>query len=75
MMRLREVVPGSQWLMRCLDDLHWWHERVFAWPITNTRWVVRTGDGDQFNENLGQQWQVPRRRFLGDSLEKKCKNV
>ena len=24
-----------------------------AWPITNTRWVVRTGDADQYDENLG----------------------
>ena len=39
--------------MRYPDDLDWWKERVFAWPITNTRWVVRTGDGDQYDENLG----------------------
>ena len=58
-MRLREdvgnahLVPGSRWLVRYQDDLDWWHERVFAWPITNTRWVVRTFDGDQYDENLG----------------------
>ena len=59
MMRLREdvgnalLMPGSRWLLRYPDDLDWWHERVFAWPITNTRWVVRTGDGDEYDENLG----------------------
>ena len=59
MMRLREdvgnarLVPGSRWLVRYPDDPDWWHEWVFACPITNTRWVVRTGDGDQYDENLG----------------------
>ena len=39
--------------MRYPDDPDWWHERVFGWPITKSRWVVRTGDGDQYDENLG----------------------
>ena len=48
------LVPGSRRLVRYPDDLDWWHERVFAWLITNTRRVVRTDDGDQYDENLGE---------------------
>ena len=46
MMRLREdvgnarLVPGSRGLVGYPDDLDWWHEQFFAWPITDSRWVV-----------------------------------
>ena len=59
MIRLREdvgnarQVPGSRWLVRYPDDPDWWNQRVFAWPITTTRWVVRTADGDQYDEAFG----------------------
>ena len=76
--------------MRYPDDPDWWHERVFAWPITNTLFlVVRTADGDQYDENLGdmkgwRRWAkvadtqtalCRSSRFLVESLEMRCKNV
>ena len=43
-------ILGSRWLVRYQNDPDRWHERVFAWPITTNRWVVRTADGDQYDE-------------------------
>ena len=81
MIRLREDagnarrMPGSRWLVKYQDDPDWWHERVFACPITTNRWVVWTADGDQNDEAFGNYEKMVPWTTVADARTVSCRNA
>ena len=49
--RTQGVAPGRRVLLYCPGDKVW-HERLLLWPVTPTRWVIITPDGDLYDEDL-----------------------
>ena len=47
------AIPGSRLLVYFEDDPGWGHERLVTWPLTSERLLVLTGDGDHYDEAVG----------------------
>ena len=47
-------------LARFSTDPGWHHERILCWPVSRTRWVILTGDGDLYDESLKDyaEWMI-----------------
>ena len=41
-------------------DPGWHHERILLWPVSRSRWVILTGDGDLYDESLNDyaEWTI-----------------
>ena len=47
------AIPGSRLLVYFEDDPGWGHERLVTWPLSSERLLVLTGDGDHYDEAVG----------------------
>ena len=45
-------LPGSRLNVVFEDDPKWIHERLLLWPVGRESWVVKTPDGDVYEEGL-----------------------
>ena len=55
-----EPLPGLRVLVSYRDDPGWHHERVLGWPVVDGRWVVKTADGDVYDEVFADWASVAR---------------